>query len=85
MTRTVFVGEQVTISCTASADPLPQIYILKDDNPQVAEVAFESIGMLDIHKLSDLLASLLQFSFINARVIFSYYKLYFFSLDSFFI
>ncbi|XP_063687572.1 uncharacterized protein LOC134820861 isoform X3 [Bolinopsis microptera] len=42
--RTVFIGTKTKITCIASGDPLPQIYILKKGIPQQIDVTFEDDG-----------------------------------------
>ena len=42
--RTVFIGTEITVTCIASGDPSPQIYILKNQIPQEIDVTFEEDG-----------------------------------------
>ena len=42
--RTVFIGTEISVTCTAAGDPSPQIYILKRQIPQEIDVTFEDDG-----------------------------------------
>ena len=42
--KTVFIGSEITLTCTATGDPIPQIYILKSGVPQAIEVTFGNDG-----------------------------------------
>jgi hypothetical protein len=42
--RTVFIGTEISVTCIASGDPLPQVYILKRQIPQEIDVTIEDNG-----------------------------------------
>ena len=41
---TVFIGGQVSLTCVATGDPRPQLYVLKDGVPQDTRIAFFNDG-----------------------------------------